>query len=106
MHIRQLLVASVILFATAQMEAGKNGKKRNQENKSKKLKSPSWAQYRKLNKAKNKRALDPQETNDFNFLRNSLDDNQKTLEQPERNYGTDLTNYGIDMDGQKIANYK
>ena len=98
MHIRQLLVAVVILFGTAQMEAGRNGKEKNQENKSKKLKLLSWAQYRKLNKAKEKRDLDPQETNEFNFLRSSFEGeakDQKIETQPERDL--DL----IDIDGQR-----
>ena len=108
MHIRQLLVAGVILFGTAQMEAGRKEEENPWEKKkSKTLKWATWAEYRKLNNANNKRLLNSQETNEFNFLRSSFDDKakgQEIVEQPERYNNTeffDIDTYGSDMDGQK-----
>ena len=72
MHIRQLLVASVILFGTAQMEAGKNRVKK------------TWTSYRKIKNAKKKRDLNDNEKIKFNSF--DTDNTKKSTLRPNPNY--------------------
>ena len=101
MHIRQLFVAGIILFGTAQMEAGKNGNQKTWRD-GKKSKWAAWKRYKELNKAETKRDLNSTETKEFSFLRSSFEEKanaQKTLEQPNRYEDTelfDINNYGLD----------
>ncbi len=70
MHIRQLFVASIILFGTTQMEAGRRG---NQRGFALNKKGLEWAEYKKLKKAAKKRPLSKREQNALSFLRSSAE---------------------------------
>ena len=72
MHIRQLFVAGIILFGTAQMEAGKNGKQKGCVNTQKGV---NWKLVNKIRKASKKHELSRQEQDVLDRMHATIDKN-------------------------------